>query len=65
MKQHFLDSLNALGRKATNKAVLADLRNIYGEALWSLTTYNQIKQELKTDGVIKLGRGRGGTVSFI
>jgi len=50
-----LRALEAFGGKATNKQLMMRLEV-------DAETYVAIKEAAKADGVIKLGRGRGGTV---
>jgi len=62
MKQHLIETLTRLGGKATNKKLLELLMS--AEGAWDRTTYLQLRAELIAEGVIKLGRGRGGTVKL-
>lgn len=62
MRKHFLDTLAFLGGKATNKKLLELLSGADGA--WDKVTYNHIKNQLKAEGLIVLGRGRGGTVKL-
>lgn len=56
--QVFIVALEKLGGKATNKA----LKEALG---WNMAEYIVVKRELAEKGVIKLGRGRGGTVKLV
>ncbi len=55
--QQFLDALAQLGGSAGNVTLRETLR-------WDETTYNQIQSNLKFEGKIVPGRGRGGSVSL-
>lgn len=58
MYEKFIEALTEAGGKATNKALFASLN-------WSLDEYLAIREALIKDGVVKLARGRGGSVVLI
>lgn len=60
MKQQFLNTLLRLTGKVPNKQLLVNLQ--LENMVWDLTTYNQIKQELIQEGLVKSYRCRGGGV---
>jgi type I restriction enzyme M protein len=57
LKDKFLTTLEGLGGSAGNGSLLAELG-------WQDGTYQNVRAELLEEGVIKLGRGRGGSVSL-
>lgn len=63
MKEQFLETLRLLGNRATNKHILNILKGAVPS--WDEVAYRNIKAELLAEGKIKLGRGRGGTVSIV
>ncbi len=56
-KDRFLAVLAELGGSAGNGSLQKALQ-------WADATYNGVKDELVAEGVVKLGRGRGGSVSL-
>lgn len=58
MYEKVIELLTAAGGKTTNKALLAELG-------WSKDEYLAIREALVKDGVVKLARGRGGSVFLI
>jgi type I restriction enzyme M protein len=57
MREKFLATLEELGGSAGNGRLLAELG-------WQDGTYDNIRAELVEEGLIVLGRGRGGSVSL-
>jgi hypothetical protein len=55
MKDLFIKTLNSMGKRATNAALMSALK-LEPEA------YLELREELKAEGRIKMGRGRGGIV---
>ena len=55
LRQEFLDGLSALGGRCGSMA----LRSALG---WEPSVYEQVKQQLREEGEIMLGRGRGGSL---
>jgi type I restriction enzyme M protein len=58
LKDKFLAKLNELGGSGGNGRLLAELG-------WQDGTYENVRAELLEVGLIKLGRGRGGSVSLV
>lgn len=57
MYDQLLRTLQALGGKASNKVLMARMEV-------DATTYVAMREAAKADGVISLGRGRGGSVKL-
>jgi hypothetical protein len=55
MKELFIQTLNSMGKRATNAALMTALR-------LEPEDYLVLREELKAEGRIKMGRGRGGIV---
>lgn len=59
MREEFIATLTTqFNGQASNRLLLAALQ-------WEKEFYLRIRQELVGEGVIKLGRGRGGTVRVV
>lgn len=59
MKETFVNTLTSQFNGSTsNRLLLAALQ-------WEKQFYNTVKTELVKDGLVKLGRGRGGTVRVV
>lgn len=61
-REKFVYVLKRLGNKASNAAMF---RVLSTEEAWTPDYYVNVKEALKEEGVIKFGRGRGGTVSLV
>lgn len=58
MYEDFLDALRSFDGRATNKAMVEKLG-------WDKGDYSAIRQTLLDRGVVKLSRGRGGSVLLV
>jgi len=58
MFEKFVEVLTELGGKATNKAMLSKLE-------WTKEEYLNVRSGLVQDGVVKVAKGRGGSVVLV
>lgn len=58
MYEEFLEVLRAFGGRSTNKAMVEKLK-------WDRGDYDAIRKTLLDRGVVKLSRGRGGSVVIV
>lgn len=61
-REKFMYVLKRLGNRASNAAMF---RVLSTDEAWTADYYTNVKEALKGDGLIKIGRGRGGTVMLL
>lgn len=64
-REEILTELKALGGKASNRVLYECITQRCGTDPWTPDYYINVREALKDEGLIKLGRGRGGTVMLI
>lgn len=58
----FMTELKALGGKVSNRVLFTGITQVHGDDPWTADYYMNVRTALIDEGIIKLGRGRGGTV---
>ena len=60
VKEHFMATVKRMGNKVSSNVLFGLLSGADG--FWDADTFVRIKEELKAEGRIKMGRGRGGII---
>jgi DNA-binding IscR family transcriptional regulator len=62
-REMFIATLKHLGGKASANDLFMSLQDRHD--IWTAPYYVNVKEALKEEGMIKIGRGRGGTVMLV